>query len=146
MDAFWIDGIWNVWTVEARASNISHKVPQLGKFCFFFFEDLSNYEQAFIAACVVYVAFVLASPRGKNILQDELAAKLIIKMNAYSDSPIDFSDYVRSREKDFPTKRPKWQRGREVQSMKVEQKQARYTTHALTYLFWNGLNMLHGLI
>ena len=33
-------------------------------------EDLSNYEQAFIAACTVYVAFVLASPRGKNILQD----------------------------------------------------------------------------
>jgi len=57
-------------------------------------QDLSNYEQAFIAACVVYVAFVLASPRGKNILQDELAAKLIIKMNGYSDSPVDFSDYV----------------------------------------------------
>ncbi|CAK9108193.1 unnamed protein product [Durusdinium trenchii] len=57
-------------------------------------KDLSNYEQAFIAACVVYVAFVLASPRGKNILQDHLAAKLIIKMNGYSDSPIDFSDYV----------------------------------------------------
>ena len=43
---------------------------------------------------MVYVAFVLASPRGKNILQDELAAKLIIKMNGYSDSPVDFSDYV----------------------------------------------------
>ncbi|CAJ1399499.1 unnamed protein product [Effrenium voratum] len=57
-------------------------------------KDLSNYEQAFIAACTVYVAFVLASPRGKNILQDDLAAKLIIKMNGYSDSPIDFSDYV----------------------------------------------------
>lgn len=57
-------------------------------------KDLSNYEQAFIAACVVYVAFVLASPRGKNILQDHLAAKLLIKMNGYSDSPIDFSDYV----------------------------------------------------
>ncbi|CAE7027268.1 yki, partial [Symbiodinium sp. CCMP2456] len=57
-------------------------------------QQLSNYEQAFIAACTVYVAFVLASPRGKNIMQDDLAAKLIIKMNAFSDSPIDFSDYV----------------------------------------------------
>ncbi|CAE7741907.1 NEDD4L [Symbiodinium microadriaticum] len=56
-------------------------------------QQLSNYEQAFIAACTVYVAFVLASPRGKNIMQDDLAAKLIIKMNAFSDSPIDFSDY-----------------------------------------------------
>ena len=61
-------------------------------------QQLSNYEQAFIAACTVYVAFVLSSPRGKNIMQDDLAAKLIIKMNGFSDSPIDFSDYATRRQ------------------------------------------------
>ena len=57
-------------------------------------EKLSPNEQAFIAAASVYISYVLESPRGKNILSDELAATLIIKMIPYCDKPIDLSEYV----------------------------------------------------
>ncbi|CAE8644760.1 unnamed protein product, partial [Polarella glacialis] len=57
-------------------------------------DQLSTYQQAFISAAIMYVAFVLESPRGRTILQDEIAAILVIKINSICDTPIDLSDYV----------------------------------------------------
>ena len=58
---------------------------------------LSPHEQAFVTAASVYVSHILESPRGKNIMVDELAATLIIKMIPFTDRSIDLSEFVIKR-------------------------------------------------